>query len=410
MKYIVSRFLVSPDPTNGIIQNTLTGERFEATDEVLKLLSYFKEPHTFTEALKSVRIKSNEVTKVRSFLTSLRTSKFLVPYPENDSARGSSMLTLTNKALVQSTKRTLLSCPSVDLKSIKKHDIVFLGVPFDLGTTGYPGARFAPDRMRELSSDAFEYHADIFDGTARGWFSLEHDRHVFEGRKIVDIGNVILQIGEGFDQFYDRLGKVVDRILQKSAFPVIIGGDHSCSYASIRSFKKKCGRIGTIHIDAHTDLGDLLPGIPNNHGNVFTRVLDENLVQHLYQFGVRGMIGKKLVSKNYSLFPLQQLTVDDGLHQAVAQIDTEVDYYLSLDIDVLDPAIAPGTGTPVPFGMRTETLCKLLSLIASRVTILGFDLVEVNPMVDHGNQTCELANTIVLHLLAAIESREHKKN
>ena len=406
MKYIVSKFLISLDPTGGIIQNTLSGERFEATDEVLKLLSYFKEPHTINEALGYVRIKPREVAQLRSFLTSLRRSKFLVPYPEIDASRGPSILALTNKALVQGTRKTFLSCPSVGLKSIQKDQIVFLGVPFDLGTTGFPGARFAPERMRELSSDTFEYHTDIFTGAARGWFSIEHNRHVFEGRKFVDVGNVILQVGEGFDQLFDRLGKIVDQILRKGGFPVIIGGDHSCSYALIRSFKKRYGRIGVIHIDAHTDLADLLPGIPNNHGNVFTRILEENLVDHLYQYGIRGMIGKKRIDKNYSLFPMQQLTTDNDLRQAVAQLDTGVNYYLSLDIDVLDPSYAPGTGTAIPFGMRTETLYKLLSLITARVTILGFDLVEVNPMMDNRDQTCALANSIIILLLAEIEKRE----
>ena len=403
MKYLVSKHLMAHEP--GVIQNTITGQRFETSDETLRLLSYFRKPHSIGEILRLAKIRKNDSKGLRQFINRLIKDRILVSYPEQEIDRGASVMRATNQALVQSPKKTFLACNIGEFHAIRHNDIIFIGVPFDLGTTGFPGARFAPDRMRELSCDSFEYHADIFDGTTKGWLSLEHNSHILSNQRLNDIGNVILQIGEGFEQFYNRVGKTIHKVISKKAFPIIIGGDHSISYAIIKALSNEHKQLGIIHIDAHTDLADVIPGLANNHGNVFSYILKEKLTKHLYQFGIRGMIGKKLEAQNYSLYSLPFLRENDNLKIAVNQLDLNLKYYLSLDIDVLDPSIAPGTGTCVPFGMTTEMLMSLLSLIAAKVSILGFDLVEVNPMLDKNNRTAELANMLIIHLLAEIEKR-----
>ncbi|MEK7643236.1 MAG: agmatinase [Patescibacteria group bacterium] len=399
MRYQVSRFVVATDPQSGIIQHTKTGNRLLVSEETLKLLSLFSKPKTFEEVLSRTSSDENGRLEIAGFLEQLAKEKILVPEEETEERINWGVL--TDKVLVESPLRTFFSCPRRSLAALEDEDIVFLGVPFDLGTTGYPGARFGPDKMRELSSDAFEYHTDIFTGKCKGWFSSGRNKTILEGVKMVDVGNVLLQVGESFERFYNRVDQVIRQIIVHGCFPVIVGGDHSCSYPILRAMKEQYGSVSVIHIDAHTDLGETIPNVSNNHGNVFTRVREENLVRHLHQFGIRGCIGKKLIAADYSLHTLEDLK-RDGVEKVVASLNQSQPYYLSLDIDVLDPAFAPGTGTPITNGMTPEMLFALLSSVAGRVKLIGCDVVEVNPMLDRNNQTSELALSTIFHILSEV--------
>ena len=399
MRYRVSRFVVTTDPQSGVIQHTKTGDRLSVSEETLKLLSLFSEPKTFEEVLSCVSSDEKGRLEIAGFLKQLVDEKILIP--EKEIEEWTNWGVLTDKVLVESPLRTFFSCPRRSLTALEDEDIIFLGVPFDLGTTGYPGARFGPDKMRGLSSDAFEYHADILTGKCKGWFSAGKDKTILEGVKMADVGNVLLQVGENFERFYNRVDQVVRQVIARGGFPVIVGGDHSCSYPILRAMKEQYGSISVIHIDAHTDLGETIPDISNNHGNVFTKVREENLAHHLHQFGVRGCIGKKLIASDYSLHSLEDLK-RDGIGKAVTSLNQSQPYYLSLDIDVLDPVFAPGTGTPITNGMNPEMLFDLLSSVARRVKLIGCDIVEVNPMLDRNNQTSELALSTIFHILSEV--------
>lgn len=398
MKYKLSKFLVKPNPYSDIILNTETGQRHEISEEALEILRLFKNAYkTFDDILDKIEASADDKEEIKVFLQHLADEKIII---SENVVPQEGVLPFADGVLVESPMKTFLGCPAIDLESLETGDIAFLGVPFDLGTTGYPGARFAPDRMRELSSDAFEYRTDIFTGKSKGWFSLEREAHVLKNVRMVDVGNVLLCVGETFDAFYDRISQVVRILTRKGFFPAIIGGDHSCSYAILRAMKDEYESLQVIHIDAHTDLGELFPNVANNHGNVFTRIRSEGLIKHLYQFGVRSFAGRKIVDKNYSLFSLASLQ-KNGLENAVDSL-TPCKYYLSIDIDVLDPSFAPGTGTPVSTGMNPTMLFELLSSVCKKVEIVGCDLVEVNPMLDVNNCTSELAIKILTHVLSEI--------
>lgn len=398
MKYKLSKFLVKPNPYSDIILNTETGQRHEISEEALEILRLFKNEYkAFADILACIDASIEDSEEIQIFLQHLADEKIII---SETIASQEVTLPFTNDALVESPIKTFFGCPAVDLESLENGDIAFLGVPFDLGTTGYPGARFGPDRMRELSSDAFEYRTDIFSGKSKGWFSLEKEADILKNVRMVDVGNVLLCVGENFDAFYDRISRVVNTVTAKGFFPAIIGGDHSCSYAILRAMKAEYESLKVIHIDAHTDLGELFPNVANNHGNVFTRIRNEGLVKHLYQFGVRSFAGRKISDKDYSLFSLASLQ-KGGLEGAVGSL-IPGKYYLSIDIDVLDPSFAPGTGTPVSMGMSPTMLFELLSLVCKKVEIVGCDLVEVNPMLDIHNCTSELAIKILTHVLSEI--------
>jgi len=385
----------------------------EVSEEALKVLSLFRKPKTFESAVQEIKASQAGKRRILRFLETLAAESLLVSEAELASHTSIAQLS-PDDVLVEAPKKTFFSCPEREVLALEDEDMVFLGVPFDLGTTGYPGARFGPDRIRELSCDSFQYHADVFSGACRGWFSLEKRRVVLEDTKMADVGNVLLQIGESFDAFYNRVTRLVEILLEKKAFPVIVGGDHSSTYGVVRALKQRYDSLAVLHIDAHTDLGEILPGLPNNHGNVFTRIRNEALIDHLYQFGVRGLIGEPLIAEDYSLFSLGSLN-KGGIGRVVTMVTTDSPCFISIDIDVIDPSFAPGTGTPAANGMTPNMLFSLVSSLVGKMWIVGFEVVEVNPMLDVNNRTSELVVEIIFRALADIfsppqKTRGKKKN
>ena len=332
---------------------------------------------------------------------------------ENDSLIQQSAISHHNfieMAIVERPMFTMFACPSHDLSNLDGLDIVFMGSTFDQGTTGFPGARFAADKLRELSAQAFEYHANPISGGSLGWFSHEVSRNILVGAKLGDIGNVLQHIGESYDVYFDRLELVVRQILNAGAFPVILGGDHSISYPAIKAYERK-QQLGLLHIDAHTDFGALQDGVPNNHGNVFTRVLREGLLENIHQFGIRSFAGKSPeIHVPYYLTSTKDIRENSKLQAAIQRIDQKFRYHLSLDIDSIDPAFAPGTGTPIPNGLTPSELMTLTSCICEHSTLVGLDIVEVNPMTDLNDKTAHLAIEVIAHILGEMwHSRSEKK-
>lgn len=398
MKYRISRFVVTADPQSRTILHKKTGTRMLVSEETLELLKFFSEPISLEEVAMATSSDNEEKEEIQCFLRKLAEEKIIV---SNDDEEVSVVGVCLEAALLEKPARSFFSCPVRDLYSLTGEEIVFLGAPFDLGTTGYPGTRFGPDKIRDLSSDAFEYHADIFTGRSKGWFDAVKDKTVLSGIRMADVGNAVLRVGEGFESFYDRLTSIADAIVDNGSFIVTVGGDHSCSYPVLRAIKKKYGRISVVHIDAHTDLGELLPGIPNNHGNVFTKIRQENLISGLYQMGVRVRVDKKIAEPCYSLWQLDALK-RHGVATAVNELPEDECCYLTVDIDVLDPVFAPGTGTPIANGMNPDMLFELLSAITQRVKVVGCDIVEVNPMLDRNNLTAEIAVETLFRLLSDV--------
>ena len=400
-KYLISKYLVKTDPKTEEVLNTKTGVRHEVSDETLKLLELFShQPKSINEALAQIECGEAERRDIYIFIEALIAEQLLVAHLSKEATIQAKCD--ANAVIFESPMRSFFSVPIASKESLDGIDIAFVGVPFDLGTTGYPGARFAPDRMRELSSDTFEYHSDIFTGKGKGWWSADTGAHLLRGQALADFGNVLLQVGEGYDSFYERVTLATSTLLRAGIFPILVGGDHSLSFAAMRSFKYFYEDIKIVHIDAHTDMGELIPGIPNNHGNVFTRIMQDNLAMNLFQIGVRGTAGKQVSVNNYKIISLCNL-YQVGIKESLSELNGG-NYYLSIDIDVLDPSFAPGTGTPVSKGMDPTTLISLISEISHKVNIVGMDIVEINPMLDRNDQTSELGLSIILHVLSEVFS------
>jgi agmatinase len=401
MKLVINPALVRTSPSSDIL-NPSTGASFEANEDTLALLELFSSPTTIQEALGKIDTsESGTAETIEAFIQTLIDQDILTQEVlDSETVSIDDFICQKPVFSLEIAKQTFLSCPNGEYDTITEGSVVFLGAPFDLATSGYPGARLSPNAIRKISAENTEYHCDVFSGETKGWFSSYHNSDVLVGYKFIDLGNVPYFIGESLEDYYVRLSEAVFEIVSRGGIPVVIGGDHSISYSVLQGISKVHSKaMSILHFDAHTDFANLYEETPHNHGNVFTRAYRDGLIEDMHQFGIRCGSNKTL--PKVCVHPWAGMC-DQDIVSFVDSLILPSEAYLSIDIDVLDPVFAPGTGTPSSCGMNPEYMFKLIHLLAKKTKIIGFDLVEVNPMLDVNNVTCGLANDVIFHTLSCM--------
>ena len=267
-------------------------------------------------------------------------------------------------------------------------DVAIVGIPYDGGNLVNPGMRNAPHELRKRSSIDQEYRVDFATGEPMGWFDVENLERILEGTTISDWGDLRFAYGEAPDAILGRLGSVCGEVLHQGSFPVFIGGDHSISYPIVEAIQKE-QEVQVVWFDAHTDYGDLIPGVCHNHKNVVRRILDLPNVKRVINVGHRGYTSSDKVNYRPSKFCMVTAAQvrNGGEYPVLQATDLNLPCYISIDIDALDPIYAPGTSTPVPSGMTPQELKTLLRAIGANRRVIGCDLVEVNPAYDQSMLT-----------------------
>lgn len=282
-------------------------------------------------------------------------------------------------------------------------DIAIVGAPFDGGTSFRPGARFAPRAIRTAE--------DVGTPSSRPHMDLGIDP--FEELKVVDYGDI--DAVPDLDACHTRLERAIGEILAAGATPMILGGDHSLSLPVMRALSSHFGSDGysVIHFDTHADTEIYTPGDTTPHATPFYRAVDEGYLrgENLVQIGLRGawpppaefdwMREQGIIWYRMNDVEEQGLPVvlSDAVEYAAERSPKT---YLTVDIDVLDPAFAPGTGTPEPGGLTTRELLRAVRRVASSVDICAMDVVEVSPPYDPSGITALAAHRIVLEALSAM--------
>jgi agmatinase len=277
-------------------------------------------------------------------------------------------------------------------------DAVFLGVPYDGGTTYQPGTRLGPYAIRPVSALVQSYHTD-------------HDIDVFGQLRCVDGGNVAFPPFDA-EAVRTRIEAEVSAIAAAGAAPYLVGGDHSIALPSLRAIAKKHGPVALVHVDAHSDTsGPEVWGEPFHHGTPIRHALTEGLISQLYQVGLRGPLGKKsdrdLAQAHDAQIVSAAAFSDAGPRSIASAIRKRIGdrpTYISFDIDAVDPAFAPGTGTPVPGGLTAREALGFVRHLAG-VRVVGMDLVEVSPPLDHADITSHLAAHLLFEGLALLALR-----
>ena len=262
---------------------------------------------------------------------------------------------------------------------------VIFGVPFD-GTSSFRrGSRLAPESIR-LAYDNLESYE----------FGYEVD---FTSSRICDLGN--LSVGEDASDVVDSVQAVTQTIFSDGKIPIMLGGEHSVTVGAIRNLKDAM----MIIIDAHSDFRDEYMGNPLNHACVTRRSLEVLGKNKICSIGTRSVSKEERESKSWNdvtFIPAARVK-REGIDRIIEEIDNSADrIYFSIDIDGIDPAYAPGAGTPEPYGLMDTDVRSLIDHFSER--IIGFDIVEITPVYDNGN-TSMLAAKLIQNFIA---SREQK--
>ncbi len=294
-----------------------------------------------------------------------------------------------------------------DLKAANV-DVAIMGAPLDMGFR-MRGARQGPTALR----------ASI--GVSRGSGNLPH-MHVGVAWKkelvAVDYGDAPLD-GLSTERSMPPVRKLVREIAETGAIPIIIGGDHSLEYPNVAAITDVYGKanVGVIHFDAHFDAGDSLGGHLISHGQPIRRLIDDGhiLGKNYIQVGLRGYWpgedGFKWMRENemryHTMAEIERYGWDAVMERVLDEANDGPEYlYISFDIDVFDPAYMPGTGTPESGGLTPREVFPLVRTLCSENNLVGFDLVELNPLVDPGYTTVLNSNMLVQECLTGIAMRK----
>ena len=285
-----------------------------------------------------------------------------------------------------------------ELRDVEHCDVAIIGVPFDAGTSYRPGARFGPQAVRQASRQLrTNYHPN-------------YDVEPFKVQQVADAGDITcnpFNIDEAIKQIEDGATDLLSRVENI----ITIGGDHTIALPLLRAVNKKCGQpVALVHFDAHLDTWDTYFGAPYTHGTPFRRAREEGLFldDASMHVGIRGPLYSRDDLKEDADLGFQIIHCDDFQTQSVDQIVKRIKdrvgdnpLYLSIDIDVLDPAHAPGTGTPEIAGMTSREMLNVLRGL-SDMNLVSADVVEVAPAYDHAELTSTAAATIVFELINII--------
>ena len=293
--------------------------------------------------------------------------------------------------------------PEID--RVGDYDVAILGVPFDSGTSYRPGARFGPMAVRQASRHLRPSH------------HVELDCAPFGEIQVVDAGDVPVTPFS----IDDAMGQIADHaadLIHGGRTVIAVGGDHTVALPMLRTVVRQHGPVALVHFDAHLDTWDTYFNAPTTHGTIFRRAFEENLLveDHSIHIGIRGPIYDASDLDDDKRFGFRTIRASDvdtlgvpGTIEAITDRAGHLPVYLSIDIDVLDPAFAPGTGTPEAGGLNSRELLRILRGLTG-VNLIGGDIVEVAPPYDHAEITCIAAATVVFDLITLMAKRHSSRN
>jgi agmatinase len=279
----------------------------------------------------------------------------------------------------------------------------FVGIPYDQGAP-VGGFRYGPEGMRDARVYRYSAPGQVDGAGAAGYFDIDADRHMLAGVTMADCGDVTIVPADVERNFW-RITRTIRTILARGSLPVAVGGDHSVTTPIVRAYESQ-GPIDIVHFDAHHDYYDHVQGVRSLSATVIRRCAERPWVRRITQVGPR-VGGPFREPVDDSRARGNRLITSDqfralGPDAAMAIGPESEALYVTLDIDVMDPSICPGTGAPEPGGLTYVEMRAAFRALARRGRVLGIDVVEVAPRLDPTGITAKTASRLVMNLLTAI--------
>jgi agmatinase len=291
----------------------------------------------------------------------------------------------------------------LDAAGLADADVVIVGAPMDDFTTYRPGTRFGPRAIRtgyDAGGDPKAYHMDL-------------GVDPFEALAVVDYGDAEVVPGDGLAS-HRAIRASVEAVLAAGAIPIVLGGDHSIAYPDIAAAAALYGygELAVVQFDTHADTGTENWGVKYAHGTPFRHLIDEGLLRgdRLIQIGLRGYWpwpeefawARKMGVKWHRMEEIIERGIDSVVDTMLTELGDASALWLSVDVDALDPAYAPGTGTPEPGGLTARELLRAVRRLVLERGLAGMEVVEVSPPYDAGGITATAAHRVVMEALSAL--------
>jgi arginase len=261
--------------------------------------------------------------------------------------------------------------------------IYLKGIPYDHNSSFLRGPSYAPNRIRLMDTE----------GSANNY--AESGMTICNGETYIDAGDIEFTNSNPAEAF-SQIKTAIEQLLTESNKVLSLGGDHSVSYPVISAYMNKYADLTILHFDAHADLYDSFDDNPFSHASPFARIMETGNVKQLIQIGIRTLT--KQQREQISRFNIKTIEMA-GIAEAIPVISSvEGSVYISLDLDVLDPAFAPGVSHHEPGGVNTRELIQMLHVV--KAEIIGADIVEYNPMRDINNVTAMVAYKLMKELIS----------
>jgi agmatinase len=279
-------------------------------------------------------------------------------------------------------------------KNVKNADVVIWGIPFDQAVSHRPGSRFGPQAIRRASA--------IFDNDPQYPFGID----LFKNMAVIDYGDCLIDYAELW-----KTPKSIERqaasIIKGGAFLYSMGGDHFVTWPLLKAHAALHGPLALVHFDAHQDTW-YDDGKRISHGSFVARAAREGIIdtKRSIQIGIRTCAPEDFGIKIITGYELEEMTASE-ISNAILKQAGEAKTYLTFDIDCLDPAFAPGTGTPVAGGPSSAKMLSVLTKLGD-LNIVGSDVVEVAPAYDHAEVTAIAGATVAMHVMGLLASKRAK--
>lgn len=269
-----------------------------------------------------------------------------------------------------------------------------LGVPFDEGAGARPGARFAPMALRDVSGR--------FALASEGFYDLEAGTMRLAGARLLDVGDVD-PVQNAVTETFERITSAARRLRTVARLPVFVGGDHSVTYPLLRAYDD-VPELHVVQLDAHLGFSDARRGGRLNNATAFRRAVEDVPgLKHITVLGLRELnSGREAVerarARGHALITARRVRED--LDGAIAELPQRTTVYLSVDVDVLDPAVMPGTSDPEPDGLGYGRVLRLIDAVVGNNRVVGVDLVELAPHLDPAGGSTNIAARLLLDTFA----------